>query len=78
MIHKMKKRWQIGLQQNNQKKVPKSTEFVNTDSDDEQGPVVEQLQKVPKTPEYSDDEQEPTAKKHQKPLSTQTMNKGLQ
>ena len=52
------------------KKVPKSTEFVSTDSDDEQGPVVEQLQKVPKTPEYSDDEQELTAKKHQKASKT--------
>ena len=58
------------------KKVPKTPELVDTDSndsDDEQEPVVEQSKKVPKTPELvdtdsddSDDEQEPVVEQPKK------------
>ena len=54
-----------GLQQNSLKKVPKTPEFVDTDSDrtdDEQEPTAKQPQKASKTPELvdtdKDDEQE--------------------
>ena len=59
------------------KKVPKTPELVDTDSDDsdgEQEPVVEQPKKVPKTPELvdtdSDDEQEPVVEQLQKASKT--------
>ena len=55
------------------KKVPKTSEFVYTDSDDtddEQGPASKQPKKPSKTPEFvdtdSDDEEKPTAKQPQK------------
>ena len=47
------------------KRVPKTPEFVDTDSDDtddEQGPAAKRPQKASKTSGYSDDEQEPAAK----------------
>ena len=62
------------------KKVPKTPELVDTDSDDsddEQEPVVEQPKKVPKTPEFvdtdsddSDNDQEPVAEQLQKASKT--------
>ena len=65
------------------KKAPNTPEFVDTgldDTDQEQERVVNKPQIVPKAPEFvdtgTDNEQNDNPKKQQKPLSTQTKNKG--
>ena len=74
MIHKMKMVHRPTAK--HLKKVPKTPEFVHTDSDDtndEQGPAAKQLQKATKTSGFvdtdlddSDDEQEPVIEQLQK------------